>query len=565
MQQLIALWRIAQPPVLLMLGVAALLLAETAATLTIPWVGGRFAEQLVETPDAASYRQFLALWLGLLLTQSLLRFVSSYLLGSAGASVTARIRSRIYDHLQALPLSYHHNRDAGDMLSLLARDASITGHFFTTTLPGLAPQALTLAGAWILMAMLDLTIALLIGCTVPLAVVGLRLLLRRIRPLATQLADAHGTHMAVVEENLRLLNLLKAFGREERESARIQQQNTQILSLERNHLLAMSLLNPAIQAAGAFLLVLLLWFSAERLTGGELNIGQVVSLLLYGLLLSRPASQLASAAGSLQSSRGAASRIETLLSEPAESYGLGHEAPPLHPGRLTFEEISFGYPGQSPVLDRFSLSVTEGETLAITGPNGAGKSTLIHLLMRFHDPNAGRILMDDHDIHDLRLSTLRGLIGLVPQTVTLLNDSIRANICFGVAVADDDAIIQALSLAQAQDIIDASPDGLDSRIGPDGIRLSGGQRQRLALARALLRGCPILVLDEATSMFDPAALKHFVHEFKQRSDQHTVILITHQPENLELADRVITLPKERNAPSSRAPRNSVRKQPHSEP
>lgn len=536
-----ALWRIAQPPPALLFGVSLLLLIETAATLAIPWVGGRFAEQVLVTSEASGYRSLLLIWLVLLMAQNALRFVSGYLLGSTGAAATSRLRCRIYDHLQALPLSYHQESDPGNTLSLFSRDTGILGQFFTTTLPNLAPQLLTLLGAWLLMARLDLPLALMIGVTVPAITLGLKLFLRRIRPIANQLAEAHGTHMAIVEENLRLLNLLKAFGREEQESQKVKEQNTGILSLEQRHLLATGLISPVVQTIGGALLIVMLWFSAERLLHGELSAGQVVSLLLYGLLLFRPASQLASAAGSFQSTLGASNRLQQLLSSPIEPFDEGREAAPAHPGNLRFENITFAYPGQARLLANFNLSITAGEILAITGKNGTGKSTLLHLLMRFMEPSEGRIFMDGTNIRELKLNTLRSLIGLVPQHATLINGTIRDNIAFGVPNATQADIEQAAEHAQLRTLITSLPKGLDTIVGTNGVLLSGGQRQRIALARALLRACPILLLDEATSMFDPHGEKAFLESCQELFEDRTVIIITHREASLAIATRRLEL------------------------
>ncbi len=541
MQPIRRLWHIAQPARGLLLAVSGLLLLETLTTLAIPWIGGRFAEQILHHPEADAYHRLLLIWLGLLLAQNALRFVSQYLLGRAGAAATARLRCRIYDHLQALPLHYHQGREPGDTLSLLSRDATQLGQFFTNTLPALAPLLLTLVGAWVLMARIDLVIALLIGISVPMIAIGVRLLLRRIRPIANDLADAHGAHMAIVEENLRLMQLLKAFGKEDLESARIRQKNNHIRGLENRHLLLASLINPAVQGVGALLLIAMLWLSADKLTQGDLGIGQLVSLLLYGMFLFRPASRLADAAGRFQSTLGASARIESLLGAEPEPYNTGRTKPPAHPGNIRYDDISFRYPGGKPVFTGFSLQITEGETVAIVGPNGSGKSTLVNLLMRFNTPATGRILIDQQDINTLSLGALRSLIGLVPQEVALLRDSVRANITFGITDTDDDAIHQACRIAQATDFIARLPRGLDTKVGADGVQLSGGQKQRIALARALLRRCPILILDEATSMFDPAALQGFVRDFKAASQSHTVILITHQSDKLAIADRVVAL------------------------
>lgn len=543
MQNIRSLWRIAQPPPALLISVSLLLLVETAATLAIPWVGGRFAEQVLGTPEVAAYQQLLIFWLCLLLIQNTLRFTSSYLLGSTGAAATARLRCRIYDHLQALPPSYHHNREPGDTLSLLSRDAGILGQFFTSTLPNLLPQLFTFFGAWLLMAKLDLSLALMIGLTVPALTLCIKVILRRIRPIANQLSEAHGANMAIVEENLRVLEILKAFSREELESEKIRKQNADILSLERRHLLTMGSIGPIIQTIGGALLILLLWLSAEQLLSGELTNGHMVSLLLYGLLLFRPASQLASTAGSLQSTRGASQRLQTLFTSPVEPYTHGHASPPETPGNIRFENVSFAYPGQTTLFQDFNLTIEPGDILAITGSNGAGKSTLFHLLMRFQEPIKGRILFGGVDGRKLSLNALRSQFGLVPQQATLLNDTIRSNIAFGIPDAKNADIEQAAKQAQAWDLISSLPSGLDTAIGTNGIKLSGGQRQRIILARALLRSCPILLLDEATSMFDTQGEKAFIEACKDSLKDRTVILITHREASLSLATRCISLDK----------------------
>ncbi len=535
-----ALWRIASPPTTLLVLASVLALLEAGSALLIPWLGGRFAGSVLGG-DAAGFRQILLWLLVVLLLQQALSFAGNYLLGSAGASTTARLRQRLYDHLQSLPLHHHQQGNPGDKLSLISRDAGILGDFFIGTLPPLIPQLITLFGAWGMMAYLDLELALYIGAAVPLLVLGLRLALRRIRPLAQRLSDSHAAHLATVEENLRLLPLLKAFGRETVESERIGRHNAAIVGHERHHLRNLAAIGPAIQAIGALLMVSVLWLSADHLLSGRLDSAAAVSLLLYGLLLFRPAGQLASAAGSLQSTLGAAQRIIGILQTTGEDLATGSTTPPPTPGNIDFRDLTFAYPGRPPLFRGFDLSIKAGETIAITGPNGSGKTTLINLLMRFNEPDGGHIELDGVDIATLNLTTLRGLIGLVPQQVNLIDGSVRDNIRYGLDDASEQAIIEAMEQAQARDFIKTLPDGLDTRIGADGVRLSGGQRQRIALARALLRRCPILVFDEATAMFDLPAEEDFVAMAHQALKDTTVILITHRKGSLALADRVVTL------------------------
>ncbi|WP_256646963.1 ABC transporter ATP-binding protein [Thermomonas paludicola] len=522
------------PALLLALG---LMLAQSTATLVQPWLGGLLTDRLVQAQGFVAL-----LWglFGLIAAQALLGYATALQLRKVSGRLVADAGASLYAHLQALPLAWHQQRQRGDVLALLIGDIHRLGDYLTGTLVPLLPLALTFAGALLMMLHLAPAIALAVALLVPLLFVLLKLVGRRLRPLGRASMQAWADQSALAGQNLELLPVIKAFATDATEARRYRDGAERLYAADFKQARWQGAILPLVQVAGAAVVLLLLGVAGRDIVGGELRIGQLVSLFLYGLVLINPVSQLANVYGLTQSARGAMLRLSEALAAAPEADDGALDVLPRN-GDLEFEGVHFSYPGRAPLFAGFSLGIRAGETVAITGPNGAGKSTLAHLLLRLLEPQQGRITVGGADLRAFRLTALREQIGLVSQQVMLFNASVRENIAYGRACASDLDIERAARAARAHDFIAALPEGYATRVGDQGVKLSGGQKQRIALARALLKDPPILILDEATAMFDPAGELEFIAECHEALKARTVLLITHRPASLALADRVLRL------------------------
>ncbi|WP_136795550.1 ABC transporter ATP-binding protein [Desulfosediminicola ganghwensis] len=523
-----------------------LMLIENGLALCTPWIAGQLTNTiLTDSSDSIfSYQQILGIWFLIIIVQTIFGYFHGVLSSTTSERMLTRMRNRIYTHLQSLPLSFHNERKHGETLALITNESAIISFFVTGTLISILPQLLTAAGAVLCVALISPLIASLITFLVPIFFIAIKLLGRQIRPISKKLMDQYAATFSLAEENLGALALIKASNRERHENQRFTASNERLFNLNAQYIREQGRLAPVIKFLATSIVLLILFLAGEHIASGAISTGEIVTVVMYGMLLTQPISRLADIYGQIQRTRSAADKLLDVLHLAPEDLDGG---PPLQTvdGTISFDRVCFSYPGRTTIINDFSLSISKGELIAIVGENGSGKSTIAHLLMRLYSPDKGTITIDGTDISSVSLNSLRRQIGYVQQNVMLFNTTVKDNIRFARPDASDEEILKAAHASHSSKFISELPGGFDTIIGDHGVKLSGGQKQRLSLARALLMNSPILILDEATAMFDPEGEIAFLQENRPAFQQKTVIIITHRPASLQLADRIIHIDKGR--------------------
>lgn len=518
--------------------ISAMSVLASTATLAIPWLAGQFLAGVIGD-TSVDLSTTIALLVTALVALTAISILVQYLSAAASGRILARLRQETYDRLQAMPIAFHDRSKSGDLLSLMTYEVSNLSGFLTATLANVPSILLTAAGAVLLLFLLDPVMALVVPVLVALFYVLMKLVGRRLRTVARKVRKAESDVMWIGESDLEMLPAIKAFATEDFQRRRYHQavEKARVLFLDQTRMMAF--ISPLVALVAALGAIAILLLGSAQLADGSRSPSDLFAFLLYAALLTRPVGQLADTYGRFQVAKGTLARLEAVFAKKIEP---GYGEPGIidrAAGAIALEGVSFAYPGRPAVLTSVDLAIAPGEIVALTGDNGVGKSTLVRLLLRFYDPDGGRITLDGVDIASLQVQHLRRQFGYVPQRPLLFNGTIADNIAFGIDNPDPAAIERAVQLAQAGEFIAQLPRGLATEIGDNGIRLSGGQQQRLALARALFRDPPVYIFDEATSMYDLDGEAAFVETCIDVLKGRTVIIITHRPASLALADRII--------------------------
>ena len=518
--------------------VVLLSLLSSFTGLALPWLGAQLLTGVLfsEPAQIATIAQLLFVTL-IVLTGIVV--ASGALSASVSNRIQADFRRNIYAHMQRLPLGFFDQSRQGDLLALMTWEVARLSAFIAGTLTSVPAALLTCTGAVMVLFFIEPRIAILVPLLVPAYFISLKLIGRHLRSIARRVQEAEASIFASAEEDLEMLPAIKAFARENSRLAAYTMHLDESKALSIREARIYATLGPVMSLITALAAVALVILAGQSVIEERMTSPELFGFLLYAALLTRPVGDLSNLYGQFQTARGTLGRLQSVMEEPEEPGYTATYKRDQWRGEIEFRDVSFSYPGRRSTVRDVSFKISAGEIVALTGENGAGKSTLVSLLLGFYRQNVGSILVDDVDISTFEIRNLREAIGYVPQRPLLFNGTVRSNITFGREGATDSDLERAVDLAQARKFIEGLPYGLETEIGDHGVRLSGGQRQRIALARAILKDPPILVLDEATSMYDLEGEAAFVEACQSALSGRTVILITHRPASLALADRSI--------------------------
>lgn len=468
-------------------------------------------------------------------------YVQAYTMKKIGQAVVRDIRDDLFAHLQRLSLSFFHHNSTGSIISRFVNDILLVQESVTLALASLLRDSLTILCLVGVIFYRDWRLALIAVVVLPLALYPITRFGRTSRRVGKKSQVQMGALSTLLHESTTGAKVVRAFTMEEEEKRRFSEENSRLYGLY-VRMKRVEALSPAVmEVLGSLGAAGVVLFGGYQVIHGDMTPGTFFSFLTAVLLLYQPIKRLATVNNRLQEALSASDRIFTILdTDPDITDGEGAAVLPTVRQGVQFRNVSFSY-DRDPILRGVDLTVELGEKVAIVGSSGAGKSTLVNLIPRFYDPSEGAVLVDDVDIREVTLKSLRSQIGLVTQETILFNDTIYKNIACGRPGAERTEIEAAARAAHAHDFISALPAGYETVVGESGLMISGGERQRLCIARAILKDAPILILDEATSALDSEAATIVQQALENLLQGKTSFIIAHSFATVLQADRIIVL------------------------
>ena len=462
-----------------------------------------------------------------------------------GEKVVADLRSRLYAHLITLGAGFHDRSRSGELVSRLTADSELLRSVIGSTMSVALRSSVTVVGSLVMLFVTSPHLAAWSLVGIPLAVLPIIIGARRLRNIARASQDRIADANSLASETLGAVRTVQAHAREPYERGRFNAALGDAIGAARRRIRAQSIVTASAIVLVFGAIVGVLWLGAHEVIDGNMSAGTLGQFVLYALIGGGSVGALAEVWNELQRASGGMGRIAELLQEDVEITAPARPTPLPQPlrGEIRFEDVVFHYPQRpdTAALDHVDLHVRPGETVALVGPSGAGKSTILSMLLRFHDPAAGRILVDGVDLREVDPAQLREQLALVPQQPTLFASSAFENIRYGRLEATDEEVQRAAEAAEADEFLQALPEGYASELGERGARLSGGQQQRIAIARALLKNAPILLLDEATSALDAQSERAVQQALERLMAGRTTLVIAHRLATVLKADRIVVM------------------------
>lgn len=528
-------WRI-----LAVAGVAMLCVALT--TGAIPLLIQRAADDIFVGKQEDMVATIALAVLAVTFVKCIAEYISKISMSYLGHRFIADMRIKMFERLTRADLSWLDDVHSGRFVSSFLNDANMIRETASKAMVALGENLVKVIVLIAVMMWMDWRMASMILILMPIGIVLMGRQRKKMRTSTTKSLQETGDLSALITQTLRATRIVRAYGQEQTEIERASNTIDRAMEFTMRGARARAISSPLVESLTGAGFALAIYFAGTQGITGNVSLGDFMGFMAAAMLVYQPLKSIATLQTAIQEGVAASSRVfgiidhEITMHERDDAFDLE-----LVDGKISFEGVDFNYDDGTPVLRNFTLTVEPGKTLALVGPSGAGKSTLLNLVLRFYDPQNGQVTIDDQNIAAVTTKSLRRNLALVTQEPLLLDDTIRANIAYGLKDASIDAIIEAAKAAAAHDFIMAMPDGYDSKVGEAGNLLSGGERQRIAIARAFLRDAPIVLLDEPTSALDGKSEAKVQDALDTLMKGRTVLMIAHRLSTVRRADRICVL------------------------
>ena len=515
-----------------------------AGNLFVPWILKDVIDKVLMNKDIFLLNTIAVTIVIVFFIRGICFYAQTYLMSYVGQKVIIDIREAVYRKLQFLSLGYFEKRQTGTIMSYVTNDVGALQGSIIESATDFVTEMSILIGSLVLMFNLHWKLSLLTLITMPLVAKAMDLFGKKLKRTSGIMQERAADITAVLQETISSVRVIKSFVREEYEIARFVKENYANFRAQMKNAQVMATLTPVIELIAAIGVTFLIWYGGFEVINGNLTAGALIAFLVYATNLANPIKRLSRIYGNVQKAMAAAERVFSVLDEKTDIVEK-ENATELKAviGKVDFKAVTFKYNENEVILKDINLEVKAGQMVAIVGPSGAGKTTIVNLLPRFYDPVAGNIYIDDVNIADVTLASLREKIGIVPQETVLFNGSIYDNILYGDLTATTEEVMAAAKAANAHDFIMQMADQYQTQIGERGSKLSGGQRQRIAIARAILKNPRILILDEATSALDTESEKLVQDALDKLMVGRTSFVIAHRLSTILQADMIIVMEK----------------------